>query len=328
VGKRSKTILLAGVVLVSSILLTQSSRCQLRSSSLLVNVIDRKGDAVKTLAKDSFRVKVNGKAATISEATYGLAPRRIVALLDVSGSMAGEAAGKKWQIASEAIEDLLKDSPADVSIALLTFSEHVQDKFDFSQSRASMLEWLARGANREGARVHGTTALFDSILAATQLLGATRPGDSIYVITDGGDNTSHIHGRAIRKLLVNSQIRLFVFLLSEPLPLEMIAGGDSLKEIARATGGFVFGVSGHNRDVEFMPSWTYSFDDNEETRQRIKLYTQALNIQVNGFYTLHFELPVAKEKAHKVSLEIVDGEGKPRRDVGYTYSTALLPQAK
>jgi Mg-chelatase subunit ChlD len=327
-GKHSKTILFGGLLLISNTLLAQSSQSQLRSSSLLVNVIDRKGDAVRTLAKDSFRVKVNGQPAAISEVSYSLAPRRIVTLLDMSGSMAGETGDKRWRIASEAIEDLLKDSPSDAPIALLTFSENVHDTFDFSQSRASVLAWLSRGASKQGdSRVHGRTAIFDAILAATRLLGVARAGDSIYVITDAGDNSSYIHSRAIRELLVSSQIRLFVFLLSELSP-DMNAGSDSLKEIARATGGFVFGVSGDNRGVEFMPSWTYAFDYNEQTRQKIKLYTQALNIQVNGFYTLRFELPVAPEKARKVSLEIVNGVGKPRRDVAYTYSTTFVPLGK
>jgi hypothetical protein len=322
-------VLFAEVLLIASTLLAQSSQSHSRSSSLLVNVIDRKGDAVRKLAKDSFRVKVNGQLAEIRDVSYSLAPRRMVALLDMSGSMAGESGDKRWRITSDAVEDLLKDSPADVPIALMTFSENVHDTFDFSQSRASISAWLGRGVTKQGdSRVHGRTAIFDAILAAKQLLGTIQPGDSIYLITDAGDNSSHIHGRAVRKLLVDSQIRLFVFLLSEPSPGDMNAGSDSLKEIARATGGFVFGVSGHNRGVEFMPSWTYAFDYNEQTRQRIELYTQALNIQANGFYTLRVDLPAAPEKAHKVSLEVVDGGGKPRNDVAYTYSTALLPQAK
>jgi len=58
--------------------------------SLLVNVLDRNGNAVRDLTKDGFRAKVNGRATALVEASYSLAPRRIVALLDMSGSMAGE----------------------------------------------------------------------------------------------------------------------------------------------------------------------------------------------------------------------------------------------
>lgn len=319
---------LVGLVATSISLLAPSVTAQ-ATTSLLVNVIDRKGDAVRNLTRDDFRVRVNGRPATLHEASYGLAPRRIVTLLDMSGSMSGQAGDKRWRIASEATEDFLTDTPTDVSVALLTFSDRVHDVFDFSQSRDSMTMWLKQGATKEGdSRIHGRTALFDALLTATKILTPVRAGDAIYVITDAGDNSSHIHSRAVRELLVKSQIRLFVFLFSEPSPGDMNAGSDSLKEIARATGGFVFGVSGHNPSVEFLPSFTYAFDYNQQTRDTIKLYTRALNIQVNGFYSLRFDLPIAPEKAHKVTLEIMDKRGKQRNDLAYTYSTLLQPQAK
>lgn len=316
---------LVGLIATSISLLTPSATAQ-ATTSLLVNVIDRKGDAVRNLTRDDFRVRVNGRPATLHEASYSLAPRRIVALLDMSGSMSGD---KRWRIASEATEDFLTDTPTDVSVALLTFSDRVHDVFDFSQSRDSMTRWLKQGATKEGdSRIHGRTALFDALLTATKILTPVRAGDAIYVITDAGDNSSHIHSRAVRELLVKSQIRLFVFLFSEPSPGDMNAASDSLKEIARATGGFVFGVLGHNPGVDFLPSFTYAFDYNQQPRDTIKLYTRALNIQVNGFYSLRFDLPVAPEKAHKVTLEIMDGSGKQRNDLAYTHSTLLQPQAK
>lgn len=316
-------------LLAAALFIAQASRAQSSQkgppASLLVNVIDRKGNAVNDLSTDSFRVKVNGRSASLLEADYSLAPRRIAALLDMSGSMAGQGGDKRWRIARDAAADLLADTPADVPIALLTFSDHVHDVFDFSQGRNSMAVWLKQGATKEGdSRVRGRTALFDALLTATKILEPTQPGDSIYVITDAGDNSSHIRSRAMRELLLKSRIRLFVFLLSEPSPVDN-GGSDSLKEIARATGGFVFGVSGHNNVVEFLPSKSYAFEYNERTRDTIKLYTRALNIQVNGFYTVHFDLPVAPEKARKVLLEVVDGTGKPRNDVAYTYST-FVPQ--
>ena len=117
--------------------------------------------------------------------------------------------------------------------------------------------------------------------------------------------------------------------MAEPWPFAVMnSGPDSVKEIARATGGFVFGVSGHNNLVEFLPSWSFAFEYNERTRDTVKLYTQALNIQVNGFYTLSLDLKVPPGRSSKVLLEVVDGIGKPRSDVAWTYSTALVPQTK
>jgi hypothetical protein len=319
----------AGALLACALLAPAQSAPKQPASSLLVNVLDRHDNAVRDLPIDDFRVKVNGHPAAVVEAHYNLAPRRIVVLLDMSGSMAGGTEkNRKWQIAREAIEDLIAESPADVNLALLTFSFQVHDAFDFSQSRGSMAAWLKKGPTQR-ADVKGRTALYDAVLAATRLLGPTLPGDSIYVITDGGDNSSHISETKAMELLLRSGIRLFVFLLAEsPLTEEERAGKDSVIDIARATGGFVFGVAGRAAGASFLPSWDFEYEYDARTREKIELYTQALNVQVNGFYTLRLETPVRPSKLRKVSLEIVDRRGQPRKDVAFTYSTLLPPQTK
>lgn len=194
-----------------------------------------------------------------------------------------------------------------------------------------MAAWLKEGATKHGdSRIHGETALFDAMVAAKNLLGVSRPGDAIYAITDGGDNRSHTKATAARKLLLESRIRLFVFLLSDGPYFaieETLQGRETLKEIARASGGFVFGVSARSSGIDFLPSWD-AYDYNDNTRKIIKLYTRALNIQVNGFYTLRFDLPIQSAKARRVSLDIVDAIGKPRKDVAFTYSTMLPPGAR
>jgi Mg-chelatase subunit ChlD len=324
-------LVLVGIVLsVCGILASAQSEPAPSASSLLVNVLDRNGDAVRDLSKDNFRVRVNGRPAALLQASYSLAPRRIVVLLDMSGSMAGEPDHKKWWIAREALEDLLAETPSNVSIALLTFSDQVHDVFEFSQNRTSMAAWLKERPGKKGDdRVHGRTAIFDALLAATKMLGSARPGDAIYVITDGGDNSSHILATKIRKLLLQSGIRLFVFLFAEQQwPGEMQSGTDSLMEMARATGGFVFGISARHSGVDFVPSWSFAFDDDNRTLEKVKIYTRALNVQVNGFYTLRFDSPVPLGKARKVSVDLVDGTGRPRKDVAFTYSTLLPPQPK
>jgi Mg-chelatase subunit ChlD len=302
---------------------TQSSR------SLLVNVLDRNGNAVRNLAKDSFRVKVNGHPAALLDAHYNLAPRRIVVLLDMSSSMAGETEkSKKWGMAREAIEDFLTETPAEVQVALITFSSKIHDIIDFSQGRPSIIEWLKRGPSLR-SDIKGTTPFYDATAAAANLLEPALPGDSIYAITDGGDNSSRVSKKAAKQRLLQSQIRLFVFLFAEPMPTEEErSGAESVMELARDTGGFVFGVSGHTSagGAGFLAPVEYDYD--KHTRERIKLYMQALNIQVNGFYTLHLDAPLQPGKAGKVSLDIVDGRGIARKDVAFTYSAALPPQPR
>lgn len=106
------------------------------------------------------------------------------------------------------------------------------------------------------------------------------------------------------------------------------SGPESVMALARDTGGFVFGVSGHPSagGESFLPSGNFEYDYDEHTRERIRLYRQALNIQANGFYTLHLDAPVQPGKAGKVSLDIVDGSGIARKDVAFTYSKLLPSQ--
>ena len=95
----------AGALLACALLAPAQSAPKQPASSLLVNVLDRHDNAVRDLPIDDFRVKVNGHPAAVVEAHYNLAPRRIVVLLDMSGSMAGGTEkNRKWQIAREAIE--------------------------------------------------------------------------------------------------------------------------------------------------------------------------------------------------------------------------------
>jgi hypothetical protein len=244
--------------------------------------------------------------------------------------MAGESDNKKWWIAREALQDLLAETPSDVSIALLTFSDQVHDVFDFSQNRISIAEWLKQGEHHgRDDRVRGRTAIFDALLAATKIFGSERPGDAIYIITDGGDNSSHVFATNIRKLLLQSGIRLFIFLFADQRwPGQTQSGTDSLMEIARASGGFVFGISPRPSGVDFLPSWSFAFDANEHILDKIKTYTQALNIQVNGFYTLSFDSPIPPGKARKVALALVDHSGKPRKEMAFTYSSILPMQTK
>ena len=291
--------------------------------SLLVNVLDRHGNAVRDLTKENFQVKVNGHRVAIEEADYSLAPRRIVVLLDMSGSMAGQN-DTKWRVASGALEDLLAQPPSNVPIALLTFSERVRDVFDFSQSRATMTAWLKETSKRQSNElIHGKTALFDAVVAGAKMLEPHHPGDALYVITDGGDDSSHVSETAVRKILLASGIRLFVFLLDEPLMDPEQNGKDCAIDLAHVSGGSVFGVPGQPRGTSFFHDW---YDYGERMRETITHYTQGLNLQVNGFCTLHLEVPVPPKNTTKISLEIVDPSGRRRKDVAVTYPTALLPQ--
>jgi len=298
--------------------------------SILVNVLDRNANAVRDLTKDSFHIKINKQPVVVLGADYGLAPRRIVVLLDMSGSMGGQRDDNKWRIAREAVEDLIAQTPADVPIALLTFSDQVHDVFDFRESRSAISRWFREGPTQRNS-VKGRTALHDAILASLRMLRPYLSGDALYVITDGGDNASHVSFDRTKTALRESRVRLYALLFPEFAPTtEELGGADAVVEMAAETGGFVFGSPGRPAlgSISSLPGWDLNYDYNDRTRDKIKTYTQVLNTQIQGFYTLQVGVPLQPAKSAKVSLEIVDAAGKTRKDVGYTFQKTLSPLDK
>src|SRR5580765_6241586 len=263
---RTPELFLAAVLPILSLSGFAQPAAPVPPRSLVVNVLDRNGNAVRDLTNNNFRVKVNGHPAAILAAPYSLAPRRIIVLLDMSGSMGGEKDGKKWQIAREAVEDLLAQSPADVSIGLLTFSDQVHDVFAFSQGRSTISRWLREGASQR-PNVRGHTALRDAIQASLRMLEPFHPGDAVYAITDGGDNASHVSVDKTTTALRESGVRLFAFLFAERIPMEEELGGDSLVQMASDSGGFVFGISGRRvmGGAYLLPTWDAEYDYDART---------------------------------------------------------------
>jgi VWA domain-containing protein len=289
---------------------------------LLVNVLDQKGRSIRDLTKENFHVKVNGKAAEVLDSTYSIAPRRMVVLLDTSGSMASETYSAKWQIARETIATLLSQSPPEMQIAMLTFSSQVNDVIDFSRGRTGVDEWLKHGPSQR-SDIKGGTAFFDATAAASKLMQPPREGDAIYAIIDGGDNHSILTERRVQKLLTDSGIRLFLFLFYEPLWLDLQQSG-TVVDLMHETGGYAFGLTG-NQALSADSLRNFIYKDDGVTRSKIAFTTQAPSTQINAFYQLALRIPVAS-KSSKVSLQMVDSEGKQIKDSVVTYARTLATQ--
>lgn len=324
--QRSSTTKLLPVVLILTTFFPSGIAQQVTSPpatrSVLVNVLDRHGNALRDLTKESFLVRLDGKPATLLDARYSLAPRRIVVLLDMSGSMTEESSEKR-RMAREAMDDLLAQTPADVPIALLTFSGKVRDVFDFHQGRTAIAKWLKEGPPEQPHPKHpARTALFDAVLEALKLLQPVQPGDAVYAITDGGDNASAASTAHTKAALLQSGVRLFAFLFAEPmrLPNEQANLGDFI-EMIDDSGGFAFGVSSHPR---FETLTEFDYVDDKGNRERIKAYTQQLNVQVHGFWTLDVVAPFSKKQS-KLTIQVVDHDGKARRELTVTYPRELPP---
>ena len=294
--------------------------------SVIVNVFDAHGIAIRDLTKDNFRVRVNGKPVAVLDARYTTAPQRIVVLLDVSGSMTDDNA--KWNIAREAVSDLLTQTPKAVPIAMLTFTDDIRDVFDFSQNREAIAEWLEGPGRRPVLKHREKTALFDAILGGLKQLGAVQVGDSLYAITDGGDNASTNSEKQTQAALLQSPVRLYSFLFAQFL------GSPSGFCVSRGCRGerdsfLSMVVDSGGRSLGFNPvinrgpgTLNYVYDG--ATREKVRIWTQLFNLQISEFWTLDLAVPPS-DKKRDIKLDVVNTEGKVRKDVGLTYPRLLPP---
>jgi hypothetical protein len=316
------TILSIGILLPSS--LAQEASHSPVTRSVHVSVCDQRGNSLHALAKENFRVRVNGKSVEVLDARYTLAPRRMLILLDVSGSMAEENNKQKSGIAREAVEDFLSRTPSNVPIAMLTFSRQVRNVIDFNQGRSAIAAWLQESPSKPLKPLSANrTALFDAILEGLKVLQPFEPGDAIYAITDGGDNASQSAAR-LKPVLLSSGVRLFTFLFSEPgggSPEERNARLDLL-ELVNGSGGYVFGIAGRQRP--FAASWEVDYAKDKNSQNMVKMTTQALTAMVQGFWTLDLVLPPKLNKSQRMTVDVIESGGRSRKDIEVIYPHLLL----
>jgi von Willebrand factor type A domain len=217
--------------------------------SLIVNVMDSRGNPIRDLQKDNFRVEVDKHPISISTTGYQLLPRRVVIVLDLSGSMTARENPHKWEVARTAIQTFLTLTPPQMPVALLAFSGKTLATFGFDRDRASMLSWL----NKADDQTHGVarpTALYDGLLEGLKLLEPHQEGDSIYdVITDGKDNSSVTGSpERLKEALLKNRVRLFTFLLSERFTEESRIE-NAIMSTANETGGFVLGRAAESGSI-------------------------------------------------------------------------------
>lgn len=229
---------------------------------VLVPVIVRSGAGyAKNLDEEDFRLLVDGRPVRIeSFERRAEAPASVVFLQDLSGSM--ENAGK-IEISREVVRFFLKTAMPGDEFALATFTggtRHVE--VPFTGNRAALAEAVA------GWEAYGTTALHDAVAWVPEIsLEGRNPKRFAILITDGVDNASRIPPEQAREIVRSAQLPVYVLGL-QPSDLPRLpkpaAGGpvspetseaeaqaqavyryaDLLRELAAATGGRYYSVSG------------------------------------------------------------------------------------
>ena len=283
---------------------------------MVVSVRDRDGQPLHGLNPANFHGSMHGRPVRISSVEAGPAVRRIVVLLDSSGSMTVPA--EKWRLARLLAGDIVAHASASSQLALVTFSGEIRGIEGFSVGRSALLDKIRKidDPQQQG----GPTGIADAIAKALDLLSPAQPGDSIYLITDGYDNHSKHKPRQLRDALTTSGTRLFAFLLMDPM-----AGGNGpdaqdFRTLANESGGALakFGV-------QSLVIGTAQWHLQPRTRAAISLGAEVLYRQMENTYRLELELPSVLNKAQKWKLDVVDTQGSKHKDIDVIYPHELFP---
>ncbi len=303
----------------------QDSGCTQRT--IAVGVVDGAWNLVPNLSAANFRGKLRGHDVQILSAAVDTSPRRIVLLLDASGSMMAPYGGE-WRTERTISEYLIRFAPRGASIAFLGFASTVLDTQGFNDDPAVLLKNLSAlvGVCEERQKSRHT-ALYDAISSARGTLGVCKIGDVICALTDGEDNASRAEARTAQEELLAGQVRLFgIVTIRELSPRarapEEAAGPEQLHSMIEATGG----------NTLFVPyvamSEPYINIRAKTAADAADLALQRLFRQMGEFYRLEVRLPEKVDKPTKWKLEVLDANGKPMRGVEVHYPQELMPCAK
>jgi len=213
----------------------QQSDCRLRV--IPIHVSTRDGSPSPKLTSAHFAASYADKPIRVTAVSGEQQPQRLIVLLDASGSVrGGTTAG--WDATVQVAAQLLAVLPP-LEIGLALFSEEVEPVVRPTADRERLLgeiERLRTGPREAERGRRQRTALWDALLDSAEMFGPFRPGDVLYVITDGVDNFSETRPMAVTQALVSGGIRLFAFAIANQ---GFAYGSGELERIVEDTGGVV-----------------------------------------------------------------------------------------
>jgi Mg-chelatase subunit ChlD len=251
-----------------------------------------------TVQVADFRVKVNGKPVKIAGATKASGSARVVIVLDASGSMSPEP---KWQAAEGIASEVIRRSPEATQFALIVFANKVLKTTKFGPSQREVLGEISHLSVPRG----GGTAMRDAIFEAARLLQPAREGDSVLVISDGGDNRSKVSNNLLQNTFLSQGLRIFSarFIDPEFTTAESASGAEEFGSLAETTGGAV-------RDFNGPGFATIGVD---------------FATEISNYNMLHIVLERPVRNPASLQLELMDLSGKRRKDLDLIYPQKLLP---
>jgi hypothetical protein len=205
---------------------------------------------------------------------------------------------------------------------LLVFGKKIDEQIDFAQGQhvvAERLGQLRLGGPDIAKWVTGLPRSTIPCLLGFQLLETPTSADSLYIVTDGGDNASHASDDEVARQLTSTGVRLFVSLVLDVsghrhIRLEELNRREPpLDELVRKSGGEII--------QPFVDGFPSTPADGERIANTVNLFH---NWMVHN-YRIEIELPVPTDKARTWELRLAPERKDQWKGVRITYPTELAP---
>lgn len=308
--KPSKQLLFSLIVLLGSSAAVGLQECDYSVPATIVNL--KTGMFVSGITPSNLAGKMGRSSFPIAHVER-IKQFRVLFLVDSSGSISSDLAYKptyKQKTVQEvraAVEKEMSSAPEGVQLGFGIFNEKASFSGWFTGNPGELPQMISEATARLKRPGYGETALYDAISQAADQFGAVHPGDSIVLLTDGGDSESRIKENELAKKLSRKGVRVFVLLLtyspeaaSLKQPFRFAIGtstltagvspeerdADVMREFAERTGGGVVVIDASH------PQWIRK-KQSTERKAALDLFWRE---DVLSAYLLHFSVPnITKE---------------------------------
>jgi hypothetical protein len=238
-------------------------------------------------------------------------PRRVLVLLDGSASMTKPTAVRG--LALNVADRVATQMPQTTQVGLAVFSKKIDQTVNFSTDRQvfhrALTDMAADTNTKPWPKGRSATALRDAMFGSLSLFGRSQAGDFLYVITDGGENASHIGSGKLKQVLLGTRIRVFTFTLitTDPRAIsEEDSGPEELQDLVDSTGGFTVGFDRNSVKSYFPAADLFSEKSGKPTQLALLLRLQVR--QMIDYFRLLVELPGPVQTSAAWKLKLKDSK--------------------
>lgn len=203
----------------------------------------------------------------------------------------------------------MERAPEHALVGLAAFSEKFAWLLPPTADHASVQTHLRNALSAPQSLKGGSTAIWDALIsAAAEPLPSTQ-GDSLYVLSDGGDDASRISSENTAERLATGNVRVFGFVIQHPDKHGSKLDEERLESVIKETGGSADVLVRKPKKTPPAATDPWMELSNEEDGQ-----LRAQFNQISTYYQVEISLPEPLRRSADWKLKMI---GTQPRDLAY-----------